>query len=68
LKEELLLGLRLDIPDFVLVVFEQVSQLDELAEEMFNKCQDGETSLYKQGFGWTKWPPNAMNELVLEWL
>jgi len=68
LKEELLLGLRLDIPDFVPVVFGQVSQLDELAEEVFNKCQDGETSLYKQGSGWTKWPPSAMDELVLEWL
>ena len=68
LKEELLPGLRLDIPDFVHAVFGQVPQLDELAEEVFDKCQDGETSLYKQGSGWTKWPPSAKEELVLEWL
>ena len=68
LKEELLPGLRLDIPDFVPAVFGQVLQLDELAEEMFDKCQCGETPLYKQGSGWTKWPPSAKEELVLEWL
>lgn len=68
LKEELLPGLRLDIPDFVPAVFGQVPQLDELAEEVFDKCQDGETPLYKQGSGWTKWPPSAKEELVLEWL
>jgi len=68
LKEELLSGLRLDIPDFVPAVFGQVPQLDELAEELFDKCQDEETPLYKQGSGWTKWPPSAKEELVLEWL
>ncbi len=68
LKEELLPGLRLDIPDFVPAVFGQIPRLDELAEEAFGKCQDGETPLYKQGSGWTKWPPSAKEELVLEWL
>ena len=68
LKEELLPSLRLDIPDFVPAVFGQVPQLDELAEEVFNKCQDGETPLYKQGSGWTRWPPSAREPLVLEWL
>ena len=68
LKAELLPGLRLDIPDFVPAVFGQVPQLDELAEEVFDKCQDGETALYKQGAGWTKWPSSAKEELVLEWL
>ena len=68
LKEELLPGLRLDIPDFVPAVFGQVPQLDELAQRVFDKCQDGEAPLYKQGSGWTKWPPSAKEELVLEWL
>lgn len=68
LKEELLPGLRLDIPDFVPAVFRQVPQLDELAEEVFDKCQDGEIPLYKQGSGWAKWPPSAKEELVLEWV
>ena len=68
LKEELLPGLRLDIPDFVPAVFGQIPQLDELAEEAFNKCQDGSAPLYKQDSGWIKWPANAKEELVLEWL
>ena len=66
LKEELLPSLRLDIPDFVPAVFGQVPHLDELAEKVFDKCQDGEIPLYKQGSGWTKWPPSAKEELVLE--
>ncbi len=37
LKEELLPGLRLDVPDFVPAVFGQVLQLAELAEEVFDK-------------------------------
>ena len=68
LKEELLPSLRLDIPDFFPAVFGQVPQLDELAEEVFNRCRDSETPFYKHGAGWTKWPPRAKEELVLEWL
>ncbi|KAL8764940.1 MAG: hypothetical protein Q9209_007804 [Squamulea sp. 1 TL-2023] len=68
LKEELLPGLRLDIPDFVPAVFGQVPHLDKLAGEVFDKCQDRERPLYQQGAGWTKWPPSAKEELVLEWL
>jgi len=56
LKEELLPGLRFDIPDFVPAVFGEVPQFDELAEEAFDKCQNWKTPLYKQGFGWMKWP------------
>jgi len=39
-----------------------------LAKEVFNKYQAGETPLYKQGSGWTKWTPSAKEELLLEWL
>ncbi len=68
LKAELLPSLRLDIPDFVAAVFGQVSQLDKLAEEVFDECQDGDTPLYLLGSGWTKWPTSGKEELVLEWL
>jgi len=68
LKEELLPSLRIDIPDLVPAVFGQIPRPDELAEEVFDKCQDGETPLYKQGSGWTTWPPSAKEELMLEWL
>ena len=68
LKEELLPSLRLEIPDFIPAIFGQVQQLDEIAEKVFDRCQAGETPLYTQGFGWTKWPPKAEEKLVLEWL
>jgi len=48
LKEKLLSGLRLNIPDFISVVFGQIPQLNKLAEEIFGKCQNKETLLYKQ--------------------
>ncbi len=68
LRDELLPGLRLDIPDFVYAVFGQVPRLDELAEKVFDTCQEGDAPLYVHGCGWTKWPPSAKEELVLEWL
>ena len=68
LKEELLPNLRLDIPDFHRVLFRQVPQLEELANEVFKKCQGGENSLYQISTGWTKWPESAKEDLVLEWL
>jgi hypothetical protein len=68
LKEELLPSLRLDIPDLVNAIFGQVPRLDELAEEVFNTCQEGDAPLYIHGSGWTKWHPSAKEELVLEWL
>ena len=68
LKEELLPSLRLDIPDLVHAVFGQVPRLDELAEEVFDTCREGDAPLYIHGSGWTKWPPSAKEELVLEWL
>lgn len=68
LKEELLPSLRLDIPDLVHAVFGQVPRLDELAEEVFDTCREGDAPLYIHGSGWTKWPSSAEEELVLEWL
>lgn len=68
LKEELLPSLRLDIPDFVHTVFGRLPQLHELAEKVFQRCQDGDAPIYTIGRGWTKWPPSAREHLVLDWL
>ncbi|KAL8855302.1 MAG: hypothetical protein Q9178_008056 [Gyalolechia marmorata] len=68
LREELLPTLRIDIPDFIPDVFGHVPRLDELAETVFDRCQQEDTRLYTEGSGWTKWPPSAKEDLVLEWL
>lgn len=68
LREELLPTLRIDIPDFIPAVFGHIPRLDELAETVFDRCQEGDTRLYIKGSGWTEWPPSAKEDLVLEWL
>lgn len=68
LKEELLPSLRLDIPDFIQAVFGRLPQLHELADKVFQICQDGDAPLFTEGKGWAQWPPSAREHLVLEWL
>ena len=68
LKQELLLSLRIDIPDFIDAVFDCIPRLDELTETVFELCVEGDTPLYKEGSGWARWPQGAEEELVLEWL
>ncbi|KAL9019595.1 MAG: hypothetical protein Q9185_003137 [Variospora sp. 1 TL-2023] len=68
LTQELLPSLRIDIPDFVDAVFGCVPQLEELAETIFGLCQEEDTPIYKEGSGWSKWPSNAKEGDVLEWL
>ncbi|KAI4285572.1 MAG: hypothetical protein L6R38_000539 [Xanthoria sp. 2 TBL-2021] len=68
LREELLPILRIDIPDFISAVFGHIPRLDELAETVFDRCQEEKTQLYTKGSGWTEWPPSAKEDLVLEWL
>lgn len=68
LREELLPTLRIDIPDFIPAVFGRIRRLDELTETVFGRCQEENTRLYIKGSGWTEWPPNAKEDLVLEWL
>lgn len=68
LREELLPTLRIDVPDFIPAVFGHIPRLDELAEMVFDRCQEEDTRLYTQGSGWTEWPPSAKEDLVLEWL
>ena len=43
-----------------------VPLLDELAETIFDLCQEVDTPLYKADSGWAKWPTNAKEEFVLE--
>jgi len=68
LREELLPTLRIDIPDFIPAVFGHIPRLDELAETVFDRCQEEDTRLYTKGSGWTEWPRSANEDLVLEWL
>ncbi len=68
LREELLPTLRIDIPNFIPAVFGHIPQLDELADTVFDRCQEEDTRLYIKGSGRTEWPPSAKEDLVLEWL
>lgn len=68
LKEELLPSLRLDIPDFIHTVFGWLPQLHELADKVFQRCQDGDAPLFIVGKGWAKWPPSGREHLVLDLL
>ena len=68
LREELLPTLRIDVPDFIPAIFGHIPRLDELAEMVFDRCQEEDTRLYTKGSGWTEWPPSAKEDLVLEWL
>ena len=68
LREELLPTLRIDVPDFIPAVFGHISRLDELAEMVFDRCQEEDTRLYTKGSGWTEWPMSAKEDLVLDWL
>ena len=68
LKGELLPNLQLDVPDLVEAVFGQVSQLEELTKTTFKLCEDEHAPLYKEGSGWTNWPPTAEEGPVLGWL
>ena len=68
LRGELLPILRIDIPNFIPAVFGHIPQLDELAETVFDRCQEENTRLYTEGSGWSEWPPSAKEDLILEWL
>ncbi|KAL8855463.1 MAG: hypothetical protein Q9178_007896 [Gyalolechia marmorata] len=54
LREELLPTLRIDIPDFISAVLGHIPRLDELAETVFDRCQEENTQLYTKGSGWTE--------------
>ena len=54
LRKELLPTLRIDIPDFIPAVFGHIPLLDELAQTVFDRCQEENTRLYTKGIGWTE--------------
>ena len=68
LREELLPTLRIDVSDFIPVVFGRIPRLGELAEMVFDRCQEEDTRFCIKGSGWTEWPTSAQEDLVLEWL
>lgn len=47
-------------------VFGHISELDELAEAVLDRCQEEDKQLYTKGS--TEWPSSAKEDLVLEWL
>ena len=68
LKQELEPSLRLDVPDLQDACFGHITGLNELANAVFDRCQNGDAPLYKEGVGWVQWPSSADEELVLTWL
>jgi hypothetical protein len=66
LKEEL--GhLYVGIPGFFEAYFEDVPGLTPAAEAVFDKCQEGDSPLYRVESGWQGWPGGAKEEDVLSW-
>ena len=68
LKQELKPSLRLDVPDLQEACFGHITGLNELANAVFDRCQNRDAPLYKEGVGWVQWPSSAHEELVLTWL
>jgi hypothetical protein len=66
LKEEL--GpLYVDIPGFYETFFGKIPDLGENAVAAFQKCQEGDDPLYREGTGWSDWPKGAQEKDVLKW-
>jgi hypothetical protein len=66
LKEEL--GhLHVGIPGFFKAFFEAVPGLTPAVEAVFDKCQEGDSPLYRVQSGWQGWPGGAKEEDVLSW-
>ena len=58
LKDELDSSLHIDIPNFFDTFFGELTSLESVAVGVFKKCQEDESSLYKEGEGgcWRDWP------------
>jgi hypothetical protein len=66
LKEEL--GhLYVGIPGFFDAFFGDVPGLRPAAQAVFDKCQEGDSPLYRLGSGWQGWPEGAKEKDVLSW-
>ncbi|KAF1936442.1 hypothetical protein EJ02DRAFT_506533 [Clathrospora elynae] len=66
LKEEL--GhLHVSIPGFFEAFFGDVPGLGPVAQAVFDKCQEGDSPLYRLASGWQGWPEGAKENDVLSW-
>jgi hypothetical protein len=66
LKEEL--GhLYVGIPGFFDAFFGDVPGLRPAAQAVFDKCQEGDSPLYRLASGWQGWPEGAKEKDVLSW-
>jgi hypothetical protein len=66
LKEEL--GhLYVGIPGYFEAFFEDVLGLTPAAQDVFDKCKEGDRPLYQVESGWLDWPEEAKEKDVLSW-
>lgn len=66
LKEEM--GpLYVGIPGFYETFYGKIPDLEENAVAMFDKCQEADVPLYREDIGWTDWPKDAREKVVLKW-
>ncbi|OJD13569.1 hypothetical protein AJ78_05985 [Emergomyces pasteurianus Ep9510] len=67
LKEELG-DLYVDVPGFYEKFFQSIDRLEPAAQEILERCSEGEDPLYREGVGWRGWPEGAKERDVLDWL
>ncbi|KAJ9609296.1 hypothetical protein H2204_015571 [Knufia peltigerae] len=59
--------LYIGIPGFYETFYGKIPGLEENAAAVFNKCQEGDVPLYREDAGWTDWPKDAQEKVVLKW-
>jgi len=68
LKLELGTSLYIGVRGFGEAFFGGVSNLESMAQTVFEKCQEGDDPLFnKEAGGWQRWPSDANEDKVLEW-
>ncbi|KKZ66871.1 hypothetical protein EMCG_07477 [[Emmonsia] crescens] len=60
--------MSIDIPGFYEAFFGKVTDLENMAHTVFEKCKQGDTPQYDEKHGWKEWPEDAKEEDVLRWL
>ncbi|QUC23788.1 uncharacterized protein UV8b_08029 [Ustilaginoidea virens] len=67
LKEEL--GkMHVGIPGFFEAFFGEFAGRSSAAQAAFDKCEEGDDPLFREGSGWRGWPEQAEESHVLKWL
>ncbi|OAA33941.1 hypothetical protein NOR_08745 [Metarhizium rileyi] len=59
-------NLYVGIPNFFQTFFRDITELDIVSKAVFNKCTEGNSPLFKQG--WSGWPADAKESDVLTWM